>query len=551
MKKMTKKLWGLLLVVAMVGTLFAGCGNKAPETSAPETQAPAPVETQAAETEATDELSGTITIGMPAYPGGEQGWKAVAERYNEYHPNVEIVIDLKPGDGYGEWITNICRSEDPAVDIAAFDSGDYTAVTMIDFSDYADMDSPYSDGTWSEQFDPSAMDISRVTGRIEKMYMFTTQVMWMYNKEIFEEVGVEVPETWDELVAVCEKLDAAGYQPLALDGDYASYQASGMSWLTQTYIDQSTRPLIELIRAQEGDYCFDPDVDGVWTYDPTDPWNDATSNVNQNIVRVVKEIYEADEFRVDTAGAKTMWENFAKVFPKYCGGEAWFATGAGEAGNAFYQGEAAMYVSGGWSIVGYLRMMEEFEANGFYVDEEGNEISGETFTLGTFPMPDMEGEGIVASARTIEGPSVGIMCMSKDQEHNDLVMDFMMFLTSAEGMGLYINEMLANGGSVDGPSTVYDVEYPEKVAAAFEDIELVGTAGSGYLNLWTKGVPLVDESGREFYNNSYKYFMGEITVDELLAGLQENVATYLPYLMQGLNISEEDIKNPANAPAGY
>ena len=35
----------------------------------------------------------------------------------------------------------------------------------------------------------------------------------IYNKEIFEEQGLEVPETWDELIAVCDALTDAGIQP--------------------------------------------------------------------------------------------------------------------------------------------------------------------------------------------------------------------------------------------------------------------------------------------------------------------------------------------------
>ncbi len=35
----------------------------------------------------------------------------------------------------------------------------------------------------------------------------------IYNQDIFEEQGLEVPETWDELIAVCDALVAAGIQP--------------------------------------------------------------------------------------------------------------------------------------------------------------------------------------------------------------------------------------------------------------------------------------------------------------------------------------------------
>lgn len=35
----------------------------------------------------------------------------------------------------------------------------------------------------------------------------------IYNRQIFEEQGLEVPETWDELIEVCEQLEAAGITP--------------------------------------------------------------------------------------------------------------------------------------------------------------------------------------------------------------------------------------------------------------------------------------------------------------------------------------------------
>jgi raffinose/stachyose/melibiose transport system substrate-binding protein len=35
----------------------------------------------------------------------------------------------------------------------------------------------------------------------------------IYNQEIFEQQGLEVPETWDEFIAVCDALEAAGIQP--------------------------------------------------------------------------------------------------------------------------------------------------------------------------------------------------------------------------------------------------------------------------------------------------------------------------------------------------
>ncbi|MCL2059662.1 MAG: extracellular solute-binding protein [Oscillospiraceae bacterium] len=56
-----------------------------------------------------------------------------------------------------------------------------------------------------------------------------------YNVDKFLELGVDVPETWDELIGVCEHIKSAGYQPLThigggsrMLGQYASFIATNM-----------------------------------------------------------------------------------------------------------------------------------------------------------------------------------------------------------------------------------------------------------------------------------------------------------------------------------
>lgn len=44
-----------------------------------------------------------------------------------------------------------------------------------------------------------------------------------YNKDIFEDCGIEVPTTWTEFLAACQTMKDNGYQPMALDGAYADF----------------------------------------------------------------------------------------------------------------------------------------------------------------------------------------------------------------------------------------------------------------------------------------------------------------------------------------
>lgn len=66
-----------------------------------------------------------------------------------------------------------------------------------------------------------------------------------YNKNIFREVGVEVPETWDEYLVVCARIKEAGYIPVLMSID------SFNDWCLDLFFDQlyyDLLPGIDLVK---------------------------------------------------------------------------------------------------------------------------------------------------------------------------------------------------------------------------------------------------------------------------------------------------------------
>ncbi len=51
-----------------------------------------------------------------------------------------------------------------------------------------------------------------------------------YNKAYFADAGVEIPTTWEDLIAACEKLQAAGYIPFIAPGTPDAWACSYMFW---------------------------------------------------------------------------------------------------------------------------------------------------------------------------------------------------------------------------------------------------------------------------------------------------------------------------------
>lgn len=119
--------------------------------------------------------------------------------------------------------------------IDIFDGYDTDIVTryaknglVIPLDDYITEVYDTTDGkTYAEVTDAKLFDIIRklsIAGHDGKLYGVPTQGnvrMVFYNMEAFEDAGItKTPTTWDEYLAACEKLLAAGYTPTTVDDAY-------------------------------------------------------------------------------------------------------------------------------------------------------------------------------------------------------------------------------------------------------------------------------------------------------------------------------------------
>jgi N-acetylglucosamine transport system substrate-binding protein len=84
------------------------------------------------------------------------------------------------------------------------------------------------EGTWGDTFNPQLLALGQLDG---KQYVLPYYVMifgWWIDPGVFEKHGWTPPETWDELLALGEKIKAAGIAPLTYQGKYPYYVIDGM-----------------------------------------------------------------------------------------------------------------------------------------------------------------------------------------------------------------------------------------------------------------------------------------------------------------------------------
>ena len=220
-----KRIISLLLVLVLCLGLFAGCGSKAPATD--ETEAPVATEPKAPEVQDPAEESGLkadITFWSSYTETSNYGQVilAAADAFMKENPGVTIEVSFQG--------TDIQSTLGPALQagtkITMFEANTDASTRlwldqMMDLEEYFNTVYPESNGkTYGESIIGAYNVLSKVQGNGKYVYFpYTPQfiTIW-YNMDIFDACGItEKPETWNELMDICQILVDNGYTPFTSD----------------------------------------------------------------------------------------------------------------------------------------------------------------------------------------------------------------------------------------------------------------------------------------------------------------------------------------------
>lgn len=495
------------------------------------------------------ELSGNLNIVLPQQ--SSEVWSKVADAYMAKHPDVKVNVEIKPLKGYKEWLTAQFAAGDPSVDLAVVNEVvDLQAQRkFVNYYPWFDKTNPYTGKPWKESFNLEAMGINLgAVGADDSLYTLnfeTVQILWLYNKEIFAQVGAtEPPQTFDELIAIFEKVKAAGLTPFAIAGDSASIWSGQAGWLMRIYPDQYFRDSIEISRSQEQDYTYNPDIDDSWSYDVTDPYNDSESRVSKNPLRVWKAIQDQQgDFKMaDNPSWKAVMENLKTLF-SYTP-EGFFGINDTQAYQLFLTGKAAVMLG---APSAYWQLPKDFAD----ADKTGSQGGVKPFEFGFFNMPSMEGEHVQAPARTIQLPIGFYGLVQKDAKQTELSVDFMMYLTSPEGYSVYVTAIQnSRDAALNGPPALNDITLPEEMSKAFASFEPIGNLEGlqGPANTIARGLQDYQPSVQEYVSLVQQYFFDKLTVDDYLVKMQEQMLRYLPEALTFRKLDLTDLDHPERQP---
>lgn len=224
-----KKFRFLLMVMLLLGLVLAACGgDAAPADEATSEEAAPSDETAPAEEDSAEEIAEELPYGLTAskpYDGTEINFltccpttaqfAAWAERASEFTEMTGITVNFA-NEPWGSFQERIVTES-----IAG--TGSYDAVLWLDawgpsFIQTLEPLAPFieRDGIdYADDYPPSFMDAAVLDDTIYGFPVRTHSFVLFYRQDVFDELGLEPPETWDELLdagrIIQENTDLAGH----------------------------------------------------------------------------------------------------------------------------------------------------------------------------------------------------------------------------------------------------------------------------------------------------------------------------------------------------
>ena len=282
----------------------------------------------------------------------------------------------------------------------------------------APLDDLYESEGWADAFPAGTLDYYRdpVDGHFYGVQIDTvwTPIIY-YNKDVFDELGLTEPTTWEEFFAVTDALAGAGHIPLA-----AVYDMQLQNHLPQALMLRSW--------TQEEYDAFSQNWSG--SADPATfehKWTDPDS------VRIFETIKAMADHNVWGEGFQAL-------------------TDYNQAISLFNTQAAAMYAMGVW--------------------EAGASVANVPFEVGWFyypPFEDRESLGVVGS-----WPG-DCFTVFQDRPHVEEAKAFLAYLLSPEGMKTFMEVGQLPPGRTDLPEDVVSVLHPN-VTSVLQEVAELGSA---------------------------------------------------------------------------
>jgi raffinose/stachyose/melibiose transport system substrate-binding protein len=200
---------------------------------------------------------GAATYWSLSGPPGEPIRKAAVERFNKANPDTQITPTFFQNDAYKQKIkTAIGAGQGPTM-IWGWGGGglkSYVDANQVeDLTDWLNQNAAVKD-----KILPSSFGAATVNEKIYAMPVESVQpIVLFYNKKVFDQVGVQPPQSYNDILALVPKFNAAKIAPFSLGGQS---RWTNMMWLEFLLDRQAGPEVFDAVFAGEANAWSNPAV---------------------------------------------------------------------------------------------------------------------------------------------------------------------------------------------------------------------------------------------------------------------------------------------------
>jgi multiple sugar transport system substrate-binding protein len=210
---------GLVSIPAIIAACSSSGASTAPSAGAPSAAAPSAAAPSAG---APSVAAGALSVGSyNSDPGPKKGMEAIDAAF-QTETGIAVALNTVDHNTFQDQISNYLGATPDTV---------YTWFSGFRMKFFADQGFNQSiDDVWEKvKGNYTAGFANSVVGNDGKVYGIPVDYYpWavFYRKSVFAEKGYTVPTTWDELIALCKKMETDGLTPIAF-GDKDGWPAQG------------------------------------------------------------------------------------------------------------------------------------------------------------------------------------------------------------------------------------------------------------------------------------------------------------------------------------
>lgn len=469
-----KRKWIALLLTCSMALAAMGCGSQT--GSEPAAESETETQTEQAGTDETEkpaeEVAEEISIEFLYYADDTQ--KAIIESacaaYEESHPGIKIVQTVVPADGSITTTIATLASSGDLPDISYMAEAD--VIKYADAGLLYSLDDAIADGTIGEKLE--AVTIRGLDGKIYGLGLSNQLILMYYNKDIFDEYGIEYPGTtveeaweWDEFVDIAKQLtvDVNGKHP-----DEEGFDATQTEQYGVAFNSMYQFQYMWAAYANGG---------GIISADGTEFLWDKPESL-EGIQKV------ADLFNVHKVAPATTSSLVSSI---------------GSADKAMISGDVAMYFNGSWDLSNVINAQKEAGVN-----------------YGVAVLPKME--------KAITSNSGGPAVMFNTTEHPEEVLEFYSYMMNPER----VVDILKTGAWLPNEASWYTdedkiaqwtsgenvTEEAKEVILSYTNANAIAQWPVYYVPRWGDMMSISDSVMDSVWN-------GSATVEEALAPVMEEI----------------------------